>query len=209
MQMPLKLFPDDIIGHYNLCERALNSYVYMEIWRSMYGLPQVGILANKPLRQFLGQHGYFEVQHPPGLWKHVSKLIKFNLWADNFGVKYIGNGNLKHFFSVLRTEMYKIVDDWDGNLYCSINLRRNYGKHLVDIAMPVYAIKNPTRLNHLPLLKSQHCLYRPNPITCMVKAIKQQLLVTPVHSLMCLARSAYNKLSVVSYTTRARSTLPY
>ena len=31
MQMPLKLFPDDIIQHYNLQEKALNGYVYMEI----------------------------------------------------------------------------------------------------------------------------------------------------------------------------------
>jgi hypothetical protein len=31
MQMPLKLFPDDIINHYNLCEKAFNGYVYMEI----------------------------------------------------------------------------------------------------------------------------------------------------------------------------------
>jgi hypothetical protein len=28
MQMSLKLFPDDIINHYNLCEKALNGYVY-------------------------------------------------------------------------------------------------------------------------------------------------------------------------------------
>jgi hypothetical protein len=47
MRMPLKLFPDDIVEHYNLKEKALNGYVYMEIRRGMYGLPQAGILANK------------------------------------------------------------------------------------------------------------------------------------------------------------------
>jgi hypothetical protein len=30
--------------------------------------------------------------------------------------------------------------------------------------MPVYAIKNLTRYNHLPPLKPQHCPYTPNPI---------------------------------------------
>jgi hypothetical protein len=30
MRMPLKLFLDDIIDHYNLWEKALNGYVYME-----------------------------------------------------------------------------------------------------------------------------------------------------------------------------------
>jgi hypothetical protein len=29
--MLLKLFPDDIIDHYNLRENALNGYVYVEI----------------------------------------------------------------------------------------------------------------------------------------------------------------------------------
>ncbi len=79
MQMLLKLFPDDIIDHYNLHEKALNGYVYMEIWRGMSGLPQAGILANKLLCQHLGQHGYFEVQHTPSLWKHLSRPIWFNL----------------------------------------------------------------------------------------------------------------------------------
>jgi hypothetical protein len=31
IEMPLKLFPDDIINHYNLQEKACNGYVYMEI----------------------------------------------------------------------------------------------------------------------------------------------------------------------------------
>jgi hypothetical protein len=31
--------------------------------------------------------------------------------------------------------------------------------------MPVYAIMNLTRYNHLPPLKFQHYLYTPNPIT--------------------------------------------
>jgi hypothetical protein len=52
--MPLKLFPDNIMQHYNLQEKALNGYVYMEIRRGMYGLPQAGILANKPLAETPG-----------------------------------------------------------------------------------------------------------------------------------------------------------
>jgi hypothetical protein len=54
MRMPLKLFPDDIIQHYNLQEKALKGYFYMEIRCGMYGLPQAGILANKLLRKHLG-----------------------------------------------------------------------------------------------------------------------------------------------------------
>ncbi len=58
MKMPLSLFPQDIIDHYGLNDKALNGYVYMEIHKGMYGLPQAGILANKQLKKRLAIHGY-------------------------------------------------------------------------------------------------------------------------------------------------------
>ena len=61
----------------------------MEIIRGMYGLPQAGILANQLLRKRLKPHGYFEVEHTPGLWKHETLPIQFTLVVDNFGVKCI------------------------------------------------------------------------------------------------------------------------
>jgi hypothetical protein len=65
--MPLSLFPNNIITHYNLLEKVLNGFVYMEIRCRMYGLPQAGILADKLLMTCLACHGYFEVPHMPGL----------------------------------------------------------------------------------------------------------------------------------------------
>ncbi len=35
------------------------------------------------------EHGYFEQPHTPGLWKHVSRPVWFNLCVDDFGIKYI------------------------------------------------------------------------------------------------------------------------
>jgi hypothetical protein len=67
MKMPIALFPTDIIEHYRLNEKALGGYVYMEIQKGMYGLPQAGILANKLLKKRLACHGYFEQPHTPGL----------------------------------------------------------------------------------------------------------------------------------------------
>jgi hypothetical protein len=111
MRMPLSLFPDDIIVHYNLLEKVLNGFVYMEIHRGMYGLPQAGILANKLLKTRLAHHRYIEVPHTPGLWKLISHPAWFNLCIDDFGVKYIGDDNLKHLFASLQTETYDIVED--------------------------------------------------------------------------------------------------
>jgi hypothetical protein len=36
MKMPVALLPIDIIEHYNLPEKAITGYVYMEIQKGMY-----------------------------------------------------------------------------------------------------------------------------------------------------------------------------
>jgi hypothetical protein len=91
--------------------------------------------------------------------------VWFNLCIEDFGIKYIGGENPKHLFQALHTERYEIVEDWMGELYCGITLNWNYPARWVDIAMPVYAIKNLTPYNHPPPLKPQHCPYTPNPTT--------------------------------------------
>ncbi len=65
--MPLSFFPKDIIDHYGLLDKVLHGYVYIEICKGMYGLPQAGILANKLLKKRLAKHGYFKQPHTPGL----------------------------------------------------------------------------------------------------------------------------------------------
>jgi hypothetical protein len=104
MKMPIVLFPTDIIEHYRLNEKVLGGYVYMEIQKGIYGLPQVGLLANKLPKKRLVRHGYFEQPHTPGLWKHVSHPVWFNLCVDDFGIKYIGKENLQHLYNALRKE---------------------------------------------------------------------------------------------------------
>jgi hypothetical protein len=111
MKMPLSLFPQDIINHYRLNNKVLNGYVYMEIHKGMYGLPQAGILANKFLKKRLAIHGYYEQPHTAGLLKHKSHPVWFNLSVDNFGIKYIGKDNLQHLYDALRTESYYIAED--------------------------------------------------------------------------------------------------
>ncbi len=163
--MPLSLFPNNIIAHYNLLEKVLNGFVYLEIRHGMCGLPQAGILANKLLKKCLAYHSYFEVPHMPGLWKHISCPIWFNLCIDDFGVKYIGEDNLKHLFASLRTETYNIMEVWKGNLYCGITLNWNYAQRYVDIDMSKYVWQQLIQYAHPTLAKPQHCLYAPNPIT--------------------------------------------
>jgi hypothetical protein len=102
---------------------VLNDYVYMEICKGMYGLPQAGILANKLLKKHLAKYGYFEQPHTPGLWRHESRQIWFNLAVNDFGIKCIGKGNLQHLYVALQKETYNIVEDRTGELYCGIDLK--------------------------------------------------------------------------------------
>ena len=65
-------------------------FLYWEIRKAIHGLFQVGALANKQLRENLKPHGYYEVQHTPGLWRHRRRPILFSPIVDAFGIKYMG-----------------------------------------------------------------------------------------------------------------------
>ena len=52
MRIPLRLIPQEVIDDYNLYDiQQHNGYVYVQIDKGMYGLPQAGILANKLLQK--------------------------------------------------------------------------------------------------------------------------------------------------------------
>jgi hypothetical protein len=79
--------PDNAIEHYNLRGKATpDSYIYCEIQKGMYGLPQAGIIAQQLLEERLQKHGYCQSQMAPGLWKHNTHPISFSLVVDEFGV---------------------------------------------------------------------------------------------------------------------------
>jgi hypothetical protein len=61
MRMAARLIPDEFLDAYDLHSKIHNGYLYMEIRKGMYGLPQAGIIANRLLRKRLQPHGYFEV----------------------------------------------------------------------------------------------------------------------------------------------------
>ena len=97
----------------------------MEIRKGMYRLPKAVILANKLLKERLGQVGYYEMPHTPGLWKHATHPVTFSLVVDDFGIKYEGKENLEHLLTAIRKDYSVEVDD-TGGLYCGITLEWNY-----------------------------------------------------------------------------------
>ena len=57
MRIPLTLIPEHMIDQYDLTSKAKGGFVYCEIQKGIYGLPQAGILANKLLQKRLAKFG--------------------------------------------------------------------------------------------------------------------------------------------------------
>jgi hypothetical protein len=94
MRLKLSHIPADMIEHYNIHEISTpNGYIYCEIQKGMYKLPQVGIIAQELLADQLKLHGYSQSNTTPGLWKHKSCPLVFSLVVNDFGVKYVGKEN--------------------------------------------------------------------------------------------------------------------
>ena len=70
MRIQAALVPQEFIDKYELQDKIKDGYIYMRIIRGIYGLPQSGKLANDLLKKRLEIHGYHEVKHTPGLFKH-------------------------------------------------------------------------------------------------------------------------------------------
>ena len=78
----------------NFEKRKKKGFIYMEIRKAIYGLPQARVLANKLPKKWLAPAENYEIPHTPGLWKHVSRPIEFTLVVDDFGVKYVKKKNI-------------------------------------------------------------------------------------------------------------------
>ena len=112
--MKLTDFPDNVIDHYNLRQKATpDGFVYVAIKKGMYGLPQAGILAQELLEQRLNSHSYHQSRYTPGLWTHDWRPICFTLVVDDFGVKYVGSEHADHLINAIK-ETYDVTKDWDG-----------------------------------------------------------------------------------------------
>ena len=127
MKIPLDIFPQSTQDQYELEMHAHNGFIYVDIRKAIYGLPQAGILGNILLRK----------QLCPAGWKHTTRPIQFMLTVDDFRVKYVGKEHAHHLISTLR-QHYDVEEDWDGTLYCGITLNWNYVKQYANISMPGY-----------------------------------------------------------------------
>jgi hypothetical protein len=134
IKIKLSDIPQDFIDEYNLMQHVHNDWVYFEIRRGIYGLPQSGILAQKLLAERLAKKGYYQCECTPGLWRHKWRPIMFTLIVDDFGVEYVGEEHAIHLRDTIK-EHYDITENWKGDLYSGINLDWNYSNRTCRLTM--------------------------------------------------------------------------
>jgi hypothetical protein len=74
-QIPLAI--QQQFGIYNPQADQLRDAVYVRINKTMYGLPQAGILSQQQLVRHLAKYGYYPSPNTPCLFKHESRPIAF------------------------------------------------------------------------------------------------------------------------------------
>jgi hypothetical protein len=90
------MIPDEIMKRYQLYGLERSCFVYFEIRRCMYGLPQAGRLSQIRLIEHLARHGYRQCPNTPCLFRHRSRDIIFSLVVDDFGVRYGSQSDIDH-----------------------------------------------------------------------------------------------------------------
>ena len=163
-KIPVRLIPDKIKVEYKVSEFEHYRYVYVQINKGMYGPAQAGLLAYELLTKRLSKHGFSQIPHKPGLWKHHTKPIQFTLVVDDFGIKYENKQDAQDLINALEINYEAVSVDWDGELLCGIKIKWNYQNRTVDLSMPGYITKLFHRFSH-PIPKKPehqpHCHVKP------------------------------------------------
>ena len=155
MKLKLRNLSEYFFKLYNLASKVdKNGFIYLEIRRGMYGLPQAGILAQQLLENQLNNKGYSQDSLVPGLWTHACRPITFILCVDDFRVKYVGKQHAAHLISILE-EHYTISQDYNGARYFGMDIDWEYTNRELHLSMLSYVQDALTRFRHAHTRKFQ------------------------------------------------------
>lgn len=151
-----------------------NNYVYVEITKGIYGLPQAGKLAQDRLVAHLRQHGYHSSPESPCLFRHEHLPISFVLVVDDFGIKFRSPTDAQHLLGTLR-KLYTITEDWSGTKYVGLTINHNRAQRTLSLSIPGYVqraclrfgIDTPTTPVSTPMVyvSPKHGVPGPQPVT--------------------------------------------
>ena len=170
MRLKLCNITEDVARHYNLETKVKSDgYVYIEIRRGMYGIPQLGLLAQQLLEKRLNAEGCSQYTLVPGLWTYSWRPSTFTVCVNYFGVKYVGEQHVDHLMTVLSSH-YTIFNDWNNSPYLGLDLDWDYEKRKIHLSILSYVQDALTRFHHSLPHKPQHHLYPHSKITYGGKA---------------------------------------
>jgi hypothetical protein len=147
VKIPIWMIPQDIIDLYELEDKIVDGFVYAQVRKGMYGLPQAGRLANEQLRKFLKPHGFEPCPITPGLWKDLQTDLMFSLVVDDFGIRYTSEASVQRLIYTLKKK-YELTTDWTGSRYVGLTLDWDYENRTVDLSMPGYVERALQRFEH-------------------------------------------------------------
>jgi hypothetical protein len=102
MRFHISMIPQEIIDEYNLTDiMEADGWCYVEIRKKMYGLKEIGFIANQELKVVLTKQGYIPSKFTPGLFTHKTRQVAFSLLVDDFDVKYENKEDMDHLVKTL------------------------------------------------------------------------------------------------------------
>ena len=137
MWIPFKFFSTSLVALYRLDTLQRNGLVLMQLNKSIYGLPQAGILSQQRLVNHIKTYGYTECENTSCLFQHQTRHTNFTLVVDNFLVKYDSEHDANHLLSAL-SQIYSLLTNWDATLYFGMTIRYSKGSPTLTISMPSY-----------------------------------------------------------------------
>jgi hypothetical protein len=149
----------EFIDKYKLNKLARDSWVYFEMRRGMYGLPQAGILANNLLRDRLAKFDNYKAATTPGLWGHKWCPVMFALIVDDFAIQYVGNAHLDDHLCQALKKNYEVSEEINGTRFAGMTLKWNYSPNHANrschLSMPSYIYNICTKYKDPMLTKCQ------------------------------------------------------
>ena len=151
----------------------VNGWLYVEIQKDLYGLPHVGLLANKLLTKCLLVKGFYPFHFTTGLWWHVWWPILLVLVVDDFGIKYTRQHHATYLLVVI-CKHFEISVEWEETLFCDIHFTWDYMVRHVNLTMPQYIWNELIKSQHPHPTSPQHSSHKETPI-----AYGNNFLTTP------------------------------
>jgi hypothetical protein len=151
-----ELIPEEFMSQYtSKLHITPEGYVYAQVQKGMYGLPQAGKVASDVLLPRLSTAGYIPTGRIAGLFKHKSNSVYFALVVDDFLVQYTDPDDFAHLAKTLST-YYGITTDIGATKFCGITLQWDYTQGHVTLSMPGYIEKALQRFTHPTPKRPQH-----------------------------------------------------